>query len=107
MQSRSITEDRQVVQRAGNDNQYLPEGPETSGNISSQRFWGRTEIFVGIRRIAEHYWHSLRHENWPQVPWTKYMGETGGEERTINERTRRTRTWKNEGGQKKRNLTLN
>ena len=38
MQSRSITEDRQVVQRAGNDNQYLPEGPETSGNISSQRF---------------------------------------------------------------------
>ena len=35
------------------------------------------------------------------------MGETGGEERTINERTRRTRTWKNEGGQKKRNLKLN
>ena len=37
MQSRSIT-GRQVVERAGNENQYLPEGPDTSGHVSSQRF---------------------------------------------------------------------
>ena len=31
-----------------------------------------------------------RLKNWPRVPWTKYMGEIGGEQKTRNERIRRT-----------------